>query len=270
MTHIEEVRKFWEEHPLCAYEIPHPPGSRQFFQVHDRLKEEGTDRYSKHLWEFDRHRGQRILDVGCGPGWLVQEFALGGACVSALDLTSKALELTKKRLSYRRLKADLVKANAEDLPFAEGCFDFVTASGVLHHTPETMQSIDEVHRVLRKGGQTVISLYYRSLFFSPFLWPLTRLIIRSAFLKTGFREESHSVTRPEDFVRLYDGDENPLGRSYSVADIRRMFARFSCLRWEIHYFPKRFFDPFIRINHETLLRLLDRHLGTMIFVLARK
>jgi ubiquinone/menaquinone biosynthesis C-methylase UbiE len=267
---IKDIRNFWETHPLCAYEIPYEPGTPEFFQRHDQLKTQSTDRFNMHLWEFGGHTGERVLDVGCGPGWLVQEYAKRKAKIIGIDLTYQAVSLTMKRLKYQRLEGIPVQANAESLPFKDNTFDFVSCSGVLHHTPDTVGGIHEINRVLKPGHKAVISFYYRSFVFHPTLWWISRGIIRRLYLKTGFRKEGKHICNVDDFIRLYDGDGNPLGKAYSRAQVKEMFSCFTSVRYEIHYFPKRFFDPYFKIENTAILKLLDKYFGTMIFAVAVK
>src|SRR3954447_15995354 len=83
---IADVETFWNQHPLCAFESPHPVGSRQFFEWHDMVRQADEGRFAWHLYEFDRHRAEKVLDVGCGIGWLVWNFARHGADVTGVDL----------------------------------------------------------------------------------------------------------------------------------------------------------------------------------------
>jgi 2-polyprenyl-3-methyl-5-hydroxy-6-metoxy-1,4-benzoquinol methylase len=139
---VSQVQDFWEAHPLSAYESPFQPGTKEFFHWHDQVRLTDVEPYSMHLYEFDRHAGERVLDVGCGIGWLCRHFAAGGANITGVDLTRRGVELTRKRLDGAGLKGTVIQASAEDLPFKTDSFDFVTSAGVLHHTPET-----------RRGGQ---------------------------------------------------------------------------------------------------------------------
>jgi ubiquinone/menaquinone biosynthesis C-methylase UbiE len=267
---LRDVQRFWEEHPLCAYEIRAPAGSPEFFRAHDALKVEHSDRFNIHLYEFDGHAGEKVLDVGCGPGWLVQEYAKGRAEVVGMDLTHRAVMLARDRLSYQGLRGALLQANAERLPFRDASFDFVSASGVLHHTPDTDSALREIHRVLKPNGRAVVSLYHRSVVFHPLLWPLTRSILRRVFVDTGFREESRGGETMDDFVRLYDGDRNPLGKAYRLDEIRELFSSFRRVRYERHYFPRRFFARYLEIRNPAVLGVLDRILGTMVFAVAER
>src|SRR5256885_50624 len=116
---IAEVESFWNAHPLCAFESPYPVGSREFFDWHDQVRQVDDGQFAGHLYEFDKHVGKRVLDVGCGIGWLVSQFARGGADVTGVDLSDNSLALARQRLDYGGLRAALLKGNAEELPFRD-------------------------------------------------------------------------------------------------------------------------------------------------------
>lgn len=259
---------YWEQHPLCAIELPEAPGTAEYFLAHSQLRDDDIERYSKHLYQFSQLRGRRVLDLGCGPGWLVENYARGGAEVVGVDLTHRALELTQRRLQLGDLGAGLVQANLEDLPFATSSVDFVSCAGVLHHTPTPERGVAEIHRVLKPGGGALVSLYYKNVLLRPRFWPLTRLAVRILFQKVPGRAIARSET-VEDMVRTYDGDGNPLGRAYARFEALRLFGAFRVERVEVHYFPRRFL-PLGRRMPELLFRLLDRFVGTMIFLQLRK
>lgn len=68
------------------------------------------------------------------------------------------------------LKSDVRVADAEQLPFADNTFDLVNSWGVLHHSPDTPQTIREVHRVLRPGGEFRGAIYHRRSLVGYMLW----------------------------------------------------------------------------------------------------
>src|SRR5207249_3693752 len=111
----EEVRRYWQEHPLGSLDLQNV-GSREYFEAHDQLVLDEIP-FTMHLFEFDRHANERVLDIGCGPGWLVRNFARGGARVIGIDLTHAAVDLTRQSLRLFNLKAQLGVADAEKMPF---------------------------------------------------------------------------------------------------------------------------------------------------------
>jgi SAM-dependent methyltransferase len=95
-------------------------------------------------------RGQRVLDVGCGPGALTAELVerLGAASVSAVDPSQPFLAAARERYP----DVDVQRASAEDLPFANGSFDAALAQLVVHFMTDPVAGLREMARVTRQGG----------------------------------------------------------------------------------------------------------------------
>lgn len=103
--------------------------------------------------------GLRVLDVGCGQGIDLANFAKAGASVVGLDLTPRHAELARAHLSALGLNVEALVGDAESMPFPDSSFDRVTSNGVLHHTPNIAKALGEIHRVLREAGEVRIILY---------------------------------------------------------------------------------------------------------------
>jgi len=105
-----------------------------------------------------RIRSVRILDVGCATGRLLEQLAKAGARqVCGADLAPRILEVAVEKLAQIGIPVDLRVADAEDcLPWDANDFDVVTLTGVLHHFYRPKDALDEIHRVLRPGGQLLI------------------------------------------------------------------------------------------------------------------
>jgi ubiquinone/menaquinone biosynthesis C-methylase UbiE len=265
---LAEVEEYWSSNPLGSLETSFPRGSKDFFDWHTRIRDYDEGDFCQSMYEFNRHVDERVLDIGCGNGWLVWNFARGNAKITGIDLTSTAVELTKKRLAVYNLNADVRVANAESLPFPDNSFDYLTSAGVLHHTPNTEKAVSEAIRVLRPGGRGMISFYYLHPLMSPLVWPVTRFFIRLLFKAVPGRSQFGNVVTPDDLVRLYDGNDNPIGKAYGRADMRRMMPNCKIEKFEIHYFPTRFL---LGENAPKIIRIiLDRVLGLMIYAKFEK
>ncbi len=270
MATVDEVRQYWQQHPLFSYELAEP-GSKEFFDELDRVKHEDVEAFTAQYWQFDQFRGRKILDVGCGPGWIAVQYAKGGADVCAIDLTLRAVELTKAFLRLRGLNATVSEGNAERLQFADNSFDLVVSSGALHHTPDTPRAIRECHRVLKPGGRAKLTFYYKGILQSRLVFPLTRAVMRLSKIKHPGADLAKEAKDAEDFIRQYDGALNPVGIGHTIKVWTRLLrdAGFIVERHEIHFFPRRFI-PLGRIIPCSVHQLLDRTLGTMVYFDLRK
>ncbi len=93
------------------------------------------------------------LDVATAAGHTALAFAHHVEHVVASDLTDEMLEQARKLAGERGATNVVVtKADAEDLPFADGSFDLVTCRIAPHHFPDVPKFISEVWRVLKPGG----------------------------------------------------------------------------------------------------------------------
>lgn len=94
--------------------------------------------------------GQRVLDVGCGPGALTTELVarVGPASVSAVDPSEPFVNAVRERLAG----VEVLKASAEQLPFADRTFDATLAQLVVHFMTDPVAGLAEMARVTRPGG----------------------------------------------------------------------------------------------------------------------
>jgi len=99
-------------------------------------------------------RGARVLDYGCGHGMAGVAFARAGARVTACDLSPEYVREAGARFRANGVAAECVVADGEDLPFADGSFDAVWGSAILHHLDLTRAG-RELFRVLKPGGVAV-------------------------------------------------------------------------------------------------------------------
>lgn len=94
--------------------------------------------------------GQRVLDVGCGPGSLTTELVrrVGVANVAAVDPSESFVAAARAR----NPGVEVAHASAETLPFPSGSFDAAIAQLVVHFMPDPVAGLSEMARVTRRDG----------------------------------------------------------------------------------------------------------------------
>jgi len=97
-------------------------------------------------------KGKAALDVACGTGGWLQELHKRGAAVSGIDISIRAAEIARARLSG----ADIRTGTAERLPFADGQFDLVTCMGSLEHFLDQPGALREMRRVAKPSARFLI------------------------------------------------------------------------------------------------------------------
>ncbi len=103
-------------------------------------------------------RGERVLDLGSGPGFITLEAGkmVGeSGAVFGVDKSAPMLELAKARCESQQ-HVSFQEGDAESLPFADGHFDAAIVSQVFEYVPEVEAALSEFARVLRPGGRALI------------------------------------------------------------------------------------------------------------------
>lgn len=162
--------------------------------------------------------GLDVLDVGCGQGIDLCQYALHGANVTGIDLTPRHVQLARMHLGELGFVGTVLEGDAERLPFPDRTFDRVSSNGVLHHTPDISAALAEMHRVLRPGGRATVIVYNRD---SSHFWVQQILvfgILRGRLWKErGVRGLLAHVERSTIGAR-------PLVRVYGRRRLRRMLV----------------------------------------------
>ena len=113
-------------------------------------------RWIQHL---DLHPRARILEVGCGAGFMTSALARNGYTVDALDSTIAMLRMTRNDAADRCVE-DRIRVHAADvhaLPFQPRTFDLVIAIGVIPWLHSERLALREMQRVLKPGGYLLVT-----------------------------------------------------------------------------------------------------------------
>ena len=127
----------------------------RFAPVYDALVKLGPVWKSWLAQALPHVRGPRVLEVSCGTGYLLIQYA-GRVQASAIDLNAKMVEITHENLRRAELAADVQQANVEALPYADEAFDTVLNTMSFSGYPNGRAALSEMSRVLRSGGHLVL------------------------------------------------------------------------------------------------------------------
>jgi SAM-dependent methyltransferase len=105
---------------------------------------------------LDVSPGDRVIDVGCGPGNYTRDLAVaaGDGLVVGIDASGAMVAAAAKRSS--RLNIAYLRADACAIPFEDGTFDAVCTVGVIHMIEKPMLALEEMARVLAPGGRLTV------------------------------------------------------------------------------------------------------------------
>jgi len=287
-----QVQRFWQKSPCDSWFTNEPRGTVAFYRSLDEHRYKVHPRLQSAIG-FEKTRGLRVLEIGCGCGSEAERFVRAGAYYTAVDLTNAALSITRRRFQLANLKGRFVQGDAENLPFPDGSFDFVYSHGVLHHTPDTPRAIREVHRVLSPGGRAVVMLYYRDSFNYYVNLGIVRRL-RAYLLRTAlgiklsraiFGETEQDLRRhaelirgdPGSYVEMQnllnrntDGPDNPLSQVFSRASAQRMFWQFKSLKTEIMFWNPNWLPGIGKVLPRSVEDRLASHWGWHLWIYAQK
>ncbi|MBM3484979.1 MAG: class I SAM-dependent methyltransferase [Alphaproteobacteria bacterium] len=265
----DDVRRFWEANPVAAAAIQERPGSAAFFAAFDRLREadecEPYD-YSNRIHGYDRASGKRVLDVGCGNGYVLSHYARHGAETAGVDLTEAALELSRERFALAGLSGDFRRTDGDSLPFPDSHFDIACSMGVLHHIENPAPMLREMHRVLKPGGQLILMLYHRASWKYRVVLPLRR------HFDPAYRGKSLA-----EALNMNDGKDCPLAKVYGRDEVRALLRDFTNTQFAVNLLTWKqvFLVPALARGLAPLLprqsdNLLARRWGWNLYVQADK
>jgi SAM-dependent methyltransferase len=244
---IESVKSFWEQNPVAAEAIPEERGTAAYFRVFDALREaDGCEPYplSEAIHGYSAAKGLKVLDIGCGNGYVLYQYARHGAEVTGVDLTKTAVELSRERFALGGLSGEFLEVDGNKLPLPDGHFDIVCSMGVLHHISNPRPMADEIFRVLKPGGRLIVMLYHR------YSWKNLVLIRLRRIFDPHFRGKTQ-----QEALNMNDGDACPLALVYSRKEASALFSKFSDIKFRLTLLSWRqlfMLPPFVRLAEKYL------------------
>jgi SAM-dependent methyltransferase len=268
---IEKVQDYWNARPCNVRHSTAEIGTKEYFDQVEWRKY-FVEPHIPAFAEFDKWRGKKVLEIGCGIGTDTMNFARAGAQVTAVDLSSESLKLAKKRAEVFGLsdRISFYEVNAERLSeyIPPEKYDLVYSFGVVHHSPHPEKIIAEVRDNFVHDDSTLkLMVYYRNSWKVFWLlmkegkgtfWKLDEHIARSSEAQTGC-----PVTYSYNKKTIHD----LLGEGFRAEDV-----------FVDHIFPYRIPDYvkyeyvkewYFRYLPEKVFRALERRLGWHLCVTAK-
>ncbi len=207
----QQVKKYWNG-ATCGTEFIHQPKfSRAYFEAIENFRYT-TEPEIFSFAQFTRFSGKKVLEVGVGAGTDFLQWVRAGADCYGVDLTEEAINHVNQRLSLYGLSATEVRVgDAEQLPYATDMFDLVYSWGVIHHSPNTQKSLEELIRVTKPGGTIKVMIYNSNSMYAFYCY-LKHALLRGKPLR--------SIKKV-----LYHHQESPGTKAFTFHEVKRMLAQ---------------------------------------------
>ncbi len=166
---LQSIKKYWLEKPCQEWFFGPGIKCKNINQID--LKEFELNSYLRYLHEpevlkfgnFESLKGLNVLEIGYGLGSDAVLIAKKARKYFGIDLSEVSYKVTSRRMELFNIKNyDLSIGSSTDLPYENNSFDFVYSWGVIHHSGDIKRSLQEIYRVLKKGGKSKIMVYNKN------------------------------------------------------------------------------------------------------------
>lgn len=260
---VEQVREYWNRRPCNIRHSSQPIGSREYFDEVEARKY-FVEPHIPGFAEFERWRGKKVLEIGCGIGTDTINFARHGAKVTVAELSDESIRVAEQRAEVFGLsdRVSFYNGNAEELtsfvPIEP--HDLVYSFGVIHHTPHPEQILEQARAYVTPGTTLKVMVYNR------LSWKVLWMVLR--FAKGDFRKTRRLIA---DHSEAEFG--SPVTYAYTKRELAQILGRHGFRVTEMfvdHIFPWHVPDYveyryvkvwYFRWMPERLFRWLEQVLG---------
>jgi ubiquinone/menaquinone biosynthesis C-methylase UbiE len=123
---------------------------------HGLVSDEQREAWNDLLSRLVGRAPQRVLDVGCGTGFLALRLAELGHIVTGIDLSGQMIEQARGKAEQAAMQIEFRVGDAADLDSADQAYDLVVARHVIWNLPDPERGVAEWLRVLRPGGRLLL------------------------------------------------------------------------------------------------------------------
>ncbi len=227
MNNLDQVRGYWNNRPCNIRHSTKSIGSKEYFDEVE-VRKYFVEPHIPVFAEFEKWKGKKVLEIGCGLGTDTMNFARAGAQITAVELSKESIKLAKTRaevFGFNNIK--FYEANAEELskfvPVEK--YDLIYSFGVIHHTPHPEKVIEEIKKYCKTDTELRIMLY------SKWCWKTFWILIK--YGKGRFWKAKELLAK---YSEAQIG--SPVSYVYCFTEIRDLLKDFNIIKiYKEHIFP---------------------------------
>jgi len=293
VTNPSEIKKFWNENPVGSNFIDYTEG-KEFYEKYDEFRYRTESHILLELDDID-FRGKKVLEIGLGQGADSMQIIKRGAIYYGIDITEESVRRVKKRFKlYNIPYQEVLVANAESIPFDSDFFDIVYSHGVIHHSENIVKIVNEIHRVLKKGGIAVVMLYHKNSFdyymsisifrriglilliVFPFLIKIISMITGEGTERihkhiSNLKARGFPYLKMKNFIhKSTDGPENVFSSVWTIRSSKKLFKSFNNISIRIHFLNERHLLGIQNFLPKSVKHMLSKHYGWHLWISTTK
>ena len=255
MVTIEQVRDYWNNRPCNLRHSQSPVGTREYFEEVE-ARRYANEPHNYTFPEFERWRGKRVLEIGCGIGTDAVNFARAGADYTGIDLSAESVKLAKRRFEVFDLKGEIFEANAEELDTvfdSHEKFDLIYSFGVIHHAPRPERVINCLPKLVAPDGELRIMLYAKN------SW-------KNILINEGWDQPEAQDNCPQAVTYTKEEARNLL-HQFRTVSVEQDFI----FPWKIEHYVKYEYvkQPWFEAMPSELFKIMERALGWHLLITAK-
>lgn len=255
MSDINIVKQFWDTLPCNIRHSEQPIGSKEYFNEVER-KKFFVEPHILSFTNFTQWNGKSVLEIGCGIGTAAINFAKAGATYTGVELSEESLKLTKQRFQVYEQQGKFYSGNAEQLSYflPEQKFDLIYSFGVIHHTPNPKNVINEIKKFMHKDSTLKIMVYAKH------SW-------KNFMIESGLDQPEAQAGCPIAFTYTKEEIEQELlGSDFTVVSIDQ--DHIFPYQIEPYYQGEYTKQPWFEAMPDTIFKILEKNLGWHMLVTA--
>lgn len=251
---LDEVRNYWNRRPCNLRHGTAPVGTREYFDQVEARKYM-VEPHILGFTEFEKWKGKKVLEIGCGLGTAAVSFARAGADYTAIELSEESLKLARQRFEVFGLQGKFYSGNAEELsrfvPVEN--YDLIYSFGVIHHAPHPEKIVAEVRKFMGPQSEFRLMLYAKN------SW-------KNIMIQAGFDQPEAQSGCPIAFTYTHD-EVRALLVGYDAIDIRQDHIFPYVIEKYVRYEYE--LQPWFKAMPREMFRALEQQLGWHTLITAR-
>lgn len=237
---MKEIKKYWNKRPCNIRYSKKKIGTEEYFNEVEK-KRYFVEPHIIDFANFLKWKNKKVLEIGCGIGTDTINFARNNSKVTAIDISEKSLKICKKRFNCFNLFAKFYCGNAEKLSeiIPQEKFDLVYSFGVIHHTNNPKNILNQIKKFCKKDTEIRVMLY------SKISWKVLRI-----FLKYG----KMKFWKINELIKKYSEAQFgcPVTYVYTFKKIKKLFKDFEITKiYKKHMFPYKI-NKYINNEYEKI------------------